>query len=88
MGLKQELDSLIKTLMQQRDEIDVKLHLAGMEAKELWRQSEPKWENFLDQLGIINDDSKETSAELMHAAKTVGDELKDIYQTIQKRLGQ
>ncbi|WP_031432728.1 hypothetical protein [Methylomarinum vadi] len=88
MSVRQELDSLLKTLIQQRDEIDVQLHLAGMEAKELWRQSEPKWASFLDQLGIINDDSKEASAELMHAAKTIGDELKDIYQEIQKRLGQ
>lgn len=84
--MNQELDSLLQTLKQQRDEIDVRLHLAGMEAKDLWRESESKWESFLDQLGIINDDSKETSAELMHATKVIGDELKTMYQRILDRI--
>lgn len=88
MSLENELQSLRDHLAQQRDDIELRMHLAGMEIKQLWQESEPKWERFIDQLGIADDESKETSAELLHATKAIGDELKDIYRRIVARLGE
>ncbi len=87
MDLEKEVRLLAQQLAQQRDEIEVRLHLAGMEIMDLWRQSEPKWAGLLDKLGVINDDTKESSAELLHAAKVIGDELKEVYRQIHDRLG-
>ncbi len=86
MQLKNELDLLVDVLKKQRDEIELQLHLVGMDAKEQWRKSETKWGDFVDQLGIINDDTKETSAEVIHATKMIGDELKELYRQIAAKL--
>lgn len=86
MDLKKEFDEISATLKQQRDEIEVQLHLASMDAKEEWHQGETKWGEFIDALGVITDDSKETSAELIHTTKVIGDELKETYRRILQRL--
>ena len=87
MDLKKEFDELTDALKQQRDEIGVQIHLAGMEAKEEWQTAEKKWEQFIDTLGVISDDTKETSSELIHATKVIGDELIETYRRISERLG-
>lgn len=86
MAIEKELNALFETLKEQRDEIELQLHLAGMEAKEQWHKAEPKWQHFIDELGIVNDDTKEVSADLMHAAKVIGDDLKETYQRIIEKL--
>ncbi|MCB9578432.1 MAG: hypothetical protein H6717_15515 [Polyangiaceae bacterium] len=42
--LKARFDAQLDDLQQMRDEIRVKLHLAGMDAKDVWREMEPKLE--------------------------------------------
>ena len=87
MDLKKEFDELTDALKQQRDEIEVQIHLAGMEAKEEWQTAEKQWGQFIDTLGVISDDTKETSSELIHATKVIGDELIETYRRISERLG-
>jgi len=82
VSLKNELDELAGTLKQQRDEIELKMHLASMEVKDEWQHAEKYWAQFIDALGIINDDTKEASSELIHATKVIGDELKQVYKRI------
>jgi hypothetical protein len=87
MNLKKEFDELTDTLKQQRDEIEVQIHLASMDAKQEWQKAEKNWGQFVDALGVITDDTKETSAELIHSTKVIGDELKEAYKRISERLG-
>ncbi len=87
MNLKKEFDELSDTLKQQRDEIQLQIHLASMDAKEEWEQAEKKWATFVDDLGIVTDDTKEVGADIVHATKEIGDELKELYQSISERLG-
>lgn len=87
MNLKKEFDELTDKLNQQRDEIQLQLHLASMEAKEEWQDAEKIWGKFVDSLDVISDDTKETSAELIQTTKVIGDELKEAYQRISERLG-
>lgn len=86
MNLVKEFDKLTETLKQQRDEIEVQIHLAGMDAKQEWQKAEKNWGQFVDALGEITDDTKETSAELIHRTKVIGDELKEAYKRISERL--
>ncbi len=86
MSIKKELDELTETLKQQRDEIEVQIHLASMDAKDEWQKGEKKWGEFVDALGVITDDSKEAGAEVVHATKIIGDELKETYTRISERL--
>ncbi len=88
MNLKKELDELTESLKQQRGEIFVQIHLASMDAKQEWQKAEKNWDKFVDGLGVVTDESKETSAELLHATKVIGDELKQTYKRIVERLGE
>jgi len=87
MDLKKEFDELANTLKQQRGELEVQIHLASMEAKEEWQKAEKQWGKFVDTLGVITDETKETSSEVVHATKIIGDELKETYKRITERLG-
>jgi hypothetical protein len=86
MNILEEMENLAEGLKQQRDEINVQLHLAGMEAKDEWEKSEHIWDQFLDKLAEINDDTKETGDQLIHTTKIIGDELKSTYARIKDRL--
>jgi hypothetical protein len=88
MNLKKEFEEITETLKQQRGEIQLQIHLASMDAKQEWQRAEKKWRKFVDSLGVITDESKEASAELIHATKVIGDELKEAYKRISDRLKQ
>jgi hypothetical protein len=86
MTLKIEFDSLLEKLKSQRDELMLKLHLASMEAKEEFEEADKHWDTLKNKAAEIADDSKETSEEYIAKAKIVGEELKEAYIRISKRM--
>jgi len=84
--MKQELDNLVAKLKTERDELSLKLHLASMEAKEEFAEAEEQWDLVKRKAREIADDSVETSDDFIDGAKVVGEELKEAYQRIAKRL--
>jgi CRISPR/Cas system CMR-associated protein Cmr3 (group 5 of RAMP superfamily) len=86
MAIKEDFDNLIDKLKTERDEISLKLHLASMEAKEEFEGAEQQWQLIKTKAAEIADDSVETSEEFIAKAKIVGDELKETYQRIAKRI--
>lgn len=86
MNVQEEFKELMDNLTKQRDEISLKLHLAGMEAKEEWEKAEKNWDKFSAKANQIYDDTAETTEELVDAAKVIGDELSQAYQRIKNRL--
>jgi hypothetical protein len=86
MSIKTEFDRLLEKLKAERDEIALKLHLASMEAKEEFEESEKDWDALKSKAAEIADESKETSEEYIAKAKIIGEELKDAYSRISKRL--
>ena len=70
--LKQDLEDTRNDLRRAADEIRVKLHLAGMDAKDAWTEIQPRIEEFERRF-----DAK---------ADEVGEELKALGQDIKKRL--
>jgi len=88
MNIKKEFDEITESLKQQRGEIQLQLHLASIEVKQEWKKAEKDWGKFVDSIGVITDETKETSAEIIHATKIIGDELKETYGRIAERLKQ
>jgi hypothetical protein len=86
MAIKEDFDTLIEKLKTERDEIHLKLQLASMEAKEEFETAEQQWQVVKAKAAEIADDSVETTEEFIAKAKIVGDELKETYQRIAKRL--
>ncbi len=86
MSVKKDFENLLDKLQIERDEINLKLHLASMEAKEEFEEVEKQWHRLKIKAAEIADDSVETSEEFIAKAKIVGDELKRAYNRIGKRL--
>jgi hypothetical protein len=86
MAIKQEFNNLLDKLKAERDEINLKLHLASMEVKQEFEEAEPTWNQLKDKGSEIVDESVEVSEEVLAKAKIVGEELKETYQRIAKRL--
>lgn len=86
MGMREEFDKLVEKLRMERDEINLKMHLASMEAKEEFEQAEKKWDHVKTKASEIADDAVETSDEYITKAKIIGEELKETYHRIAERL--
>ncbi|MGZ5008205.1 MAG: hypothetical protein ACXWE9_09700 [Methylobacter sp.] len=86
MSIKEDFEKLLKKLQTERDEINLKLHLASMEARQEFEQAEKDWGRLKGKAAEIADDSVETSEEFIANAKIVGEELKETYHRIAKRL--
>jgi hypothetical protein len=84
--MKIEFDTLLEKLKSERDELKLKLHLSSMEAKEEFEEADKHWDTLKNKAAEIADDSKETSEEFIAKAKIVGEELKEAYSRISKRL--
>ncbi|WKJ90702.1 hypothetical protein QZJ86_00785 [Methylomonas montana] len=88
MSLKNEFESLLGNLEAVREELRLKLHLASMEAKDEFEEAEKQWQLIKSKASEIADDSVETSEEYIAKAKIVGEELKEAYQRVAKRLSE
>ena len=86
MSIKEEFEDRLKKLTVQRDELHLKLHLASMEAKEEFEEAEKKWVRLKAKVVEMADDTKEASEEFVSDARVVGEELKEAYHRISKRL--
>jgi len=88
MSLQNDFENLISKLNVEREELQLKLHLAGMEAKSEFEKAEKQWQEVKIKASEIADDTIETSEEFIEKAKIIGEELKDTYQRIAKRLSE
>ncbi|MBM9510994.1 hypothetical protein [Desulfogranum marinum] len=86
MELQKEFDKLVQKVKQERDQVKVKMHLASMDAKKEYEEAEKKWGQVKVKASEIADDTIETSEEVIAKAKIVGEELKETYHRISKRL--
>ena len=80
---KEEINSISEKLKMERDDLKLQMHLAGMEAKDLWSESEEKWQTFKHQLGKVSDKAFDiTENEFSDTA----DDILAIYKKIKKHL--
>ncbi len=86
MSIKEEFESLLEKLKVERDEVNLKLHLASMEVKEECKEAEKQWIQVKAKAAEIAADTKDASEEFIAQARIVGEELKDTYHRINKRL--
>lgn len=88
MEMRDELDKLLDKLKKERDELKLKMHLGSMEAKEEFEQAEKTWSQLKSKASAMTDEAVETSDEYIRKAKMVGEELKESYRRIAKRLSE
>ena len=83
---KDDFIKSVNKIKTERDELKLKMHLASMEAKEEFEKAEKKWENVKSKAAKIADKTIETSDEYIAKANIIGEELKEAYRRIAKRL--
>jgi hypothetical protein len=79
--LKEELQDTRNDLQQTADEIKLKLHLAGMDAKDAWNELEPKIAEFEQRFD-------EKAGEVGEELKALGAELKQRLLNIKSKLSE
>ena len=82
--LKKDFDELRAELATQRDEIRVKVHLAGAEARDAWEDVEKKWSHFEAKGAQVGAEALDAGGDIAAAGKLLGEEIKDAYKRLIK----
>ena len=86
MDIFKELENLTSLIKTQRDEINVQMHLAGMEAKEELDKMETKWHDFQEKTDFIKGEGRKVADDILGNTKVIGEELQSTYHRIAERL--
>ena len=81
---KEELEVLIEKLKQQRDELNVQLHLGKAEAKELWQETEDKWRHLRSELDKMDEQTGDVTKDIGATAMLVAEEIKQGYERLKR----
>ena len=83
---RKEIEELLAQLKQERDELNVKLHLAKVEARDQWEVAEKQWYAFQHKSEKVLGEVDHTGDEVKQALTLLADELKDGYRRIREQM--
>ena len=86
MAIREDFDNLLNRLKSERDELKLQIHLASMEVREEFEAAEKTWEQFKGKAATVADEAVQTSDEYIARARIVGEELREAYRRIGKRI--
>ena len=72
----------LQPLLQARDEVRVRLHLAGAELREEWERAEVKWARLEGEVERLKKEAKRPSQEILRGARGLLEDLSDAYARI------
>ncbi len=81
-----DLKKLTDDLAQQRDELNIKLHLAKAEVRDEWDKLETKWEEMKSNMTTVSEEAEKTAESVTTAAGLLADEIKKGYERIKNAL--
>ena len=79
-------EKLFKELDAEREELQLKLHLLSLDAKDEWQELEQKYEKFRIKASEVAEVTEESAGEVGEALKLVGEELHKGYKRIRSRM--
>jgi hypothetical protein len=77
--MKEQMDNTLETLAQQRDELKLKLHLLGMEARDEWEANEKLWQQVQSSAAEIRNSAGEAMDDAWVRFNTFTQELSEKY---------
>jgi hypothetical protein len=83
---RDRIQELISSLKQQRDELAVRMHLAGAEAKQEWNRLDDKVNQLTHRFDPLKQAVGETTDDVWISLKLLGEELQHGFQRIRKSL--
>ena len=81
--MKEQMDATLETLAQQRDELKLKLHLLGMEARDEWEANEKLWQELQNTAEEIRSSASDTLDDVWVRFNTFSLELSEKYAKLQ-----
>jgi hypothetical protein len=82
--MREELKKLEDSLLQQRDELRVKLHLAKADARDEWEVLEGKWAEAQVKFAQVQKSAGESMVDIEAAARLLGEEIQKGYDRIRR----
>lgn len=82
----EQLQKIAADLKRQRDELQVKLHLAKADARDEWAKLETRWEEVKTKMETVSKEASHTTESVASGLGLVLDELKKGYDNIRKAL--
>ncbi|MBL8849014.1 MAG: hypothetical protein JNG89_04995 [Planctomycetaceae bacterium] len=83
---RDRIHELINSLKQQRDELAVRMHLAGAEAKQEWSRLDDKVNQLSHRFDPLKQAVGESTDDVWISLKLLGEELQHGFQRIRKSL--
>ncbi|MGD9851673.1 MAG: hypothetical protein AB7T38_10415 [Nitrospirales bacterium] len=83
---QKDLQNLVTSVKQQRDELKLKLHLAKAEAREEWTKLENQWEEVRTKVEGTYKETSKTAEGVGSALELALQEIKKGYERIKKTL--
>ena len=83
---RDRIDEMVKELKQERDELQVKLHLAKMETSDDWVKIQAKLQKLEAKAKELGSATAEASKDVGAAAKLLGEEIRNGFKSIAKHL--
>ena len=80
------LEELITSLKQERDELKLKIHLAGMEGKEEYERLSGKIDELTDQYEPVKDALQESASNVLSAFLLAAGEMKNGFHRVRKAI--
>mgnify|MGYP000256466356 CR=1 FL=1 len=87
MDYKEQLSEIMEQIKQERDELNVQLHLAKAEIRDDWDELEKQWDSFKLRSEKVAAAADSSADDIGEALKILGDELKAGYEKIRKSIG-
>lgn len=86
MDMKTDYQRLVQQLKTERDELNVRMHLAGAELRDEWAELEKRWDRLQARGKQLKTATGESAEEIGAATRQLGEELKAGYRRIKSRL--
>ena len=84
--IEDSFEEVVEALGQERDEVKVRMHLAGMEVRDKWDELEAQWEQFVARNEQLKRELEPTVDDTKAALALLRDELAEGYRKIRDRL--
>jgi hypothetical protein len=81
---RERLKDLLQRLETERDELQLKLGLAKLEARDEWKELEGKMDSLRGRLKVIGGEAKEAGGGVAAAADVLAGEIKEGFSKIRK----
>jgi hypothetical protein len=82
--MPEEMKKLQEALLQQRDELRVRLHLAKADARDEWEGLEKKWAEVQVKFSQLQKSAGESMDDIEAAARLLGEEIQKGYDRIRR----